>query len=428
MEISEIYKIFEQSTGVCTDTRKIEKGNLFFALKGPNFNGNQYAQKAFELGASFCVIDEAAFSIPNKTIMVNDCLEALQQLANYHRRQLQIPIIGIAGSNGKTTTKELIYSVLSTTLKTFATKGNLNNHIGVPLTLLSIDKSVQIAAIELGANHVGELELLCKIAEPNFGIITNNGLDHLEGYGSFEGVVKGNSELYYWLLTHNGVAFVNSTDELLVRMASRFNNAVYYGSQKNKTYTTVESGSILLKLKSKTGKIIDTQLIGSYNIHNINAALCIADYFEIDENVAIEAIKNYVPSNNRSQLVSVGTNQVVLDCYNANPSSMESSIESFSKIDAANKVLMLGDMFELGNYSSGEHRKLIEFCQKHSFSDTYYCGKEFSLHKNDFKMEKFFETREMLEAHLKSHPIQNATILIKGSRGMAMEKLLDYLK
>ena len=422
-----LYSHFLTSTGICTDTRKIEKGNLFFALKGPNFNGNQYAEMALKKGAAFAIVDEQIYAKDERYILVEDALTTLQKLANYHRKQLNIPVIGIAGSNGKTTTKELMYAVLSQKYKTFATKGNLNNHIGVPLTLLSIDKTIEMAILELGANHVGELELLCQIAEPNYGIITNNGLDHLEGYGSFEGVVQGNSELYYWLLKNNGTPFVNSTDEVLVRMASRFKSTITYGNENDFFNAKIFTNEFFIQLKTDEDIAIQTQLIGEYNLDNINAALCIGKFFEVDSKDAAKAIEEYLPANNRSQLLQKGTNSIVLDCYNANPSSMQKSVESFSKLKASNKILMLGDMFELGDYSASEHQKMVEFCENLGFETVYFCGEAFSNCKLKITTYQLFPNRTELETHLSIHKPENTSILIKGSRGMTMEKLVDYL-
>lgn len=427
MEISVLYTHFLESTGICTDTRKINKGNLFFALKGPNFNGNQYAVAANLSGAMYAVIDEDIHNQDAQCILVDDALKTLQDLANYHLKQLRIPLIGIAGSNGKTTTKELLHAVLSKKYKTFATQGNLNNHIGVPLSILSMEKTIEIAILELGANHVGELELLCHIAEPSYGLITNNGMDHLEGYGSFEGVVAGNSELYYWLFKNNGIPFVNSKDGILTHMASRFKKLITYGSENDFFNSDLTNSSPFVKLITDQGLTVQTQLIGDYNLDNINAALCIGRYFDVTATDCADAIEAYIPANNRSQLVSKGTNTIILDCYNANPSSMQKSIESFSNLEATKKILMLGDMFELGTYSKTEHQNIINLTQNLKFDALFFCGNDFFENQIDFPNARFFQTRGGLEQHLVNYSIQNSTILLKGSRGMQMEKLVGVI-
>lgn len=427
MEIIKLYELFLASTGISTDTRKIEAGVLFFALKGPNFNGNQYASLALEKGAKYAIIDEIAFKENEYCILVDDVLQTLQDLANFHRKQLGIPIIGIAGSNGKTTTKELTHAVLSTKFKTFATKGNLNNHIGVPLSLLSIDTSYEIAILELGANHVNELALLCKIAEPSHGLITNNGLDHLEGYGSFEGVVQGNSEIFYWLFKHQGIPFVNSHDEILMRMAGRFSNPLTYGNLTDFSFATIVDHDFFIKVLTNEGITIQTQLVGEYNLDNINTALAVGKHFGVDHKKACQAIADYKPANNRSQLIEKGSNKIILDCYNANPSSMKLSIESFSKMDIRNKVLILGDMFELGDYSATEHENMVQFAVELGFTKIFLAGEDFLKTNTEALFIKKFKDRMGLETFLANYTLQNHAILIKGSRGMAMEKLVDYL-
>lgn len=417
-----IYKSYLNSEGVCIDTRKLKPNQMFFALKGPNFNGNLYAKSALESGACVAIIDEKDFFIEGKTILVEDVLSSLQNLANFHRKKLNIPIIGIAGSNGKTTSKELIYSTLSKKFKTFATIGNLNNHIGVPLSLLSVDSSFEIAVLELGANHVKELEFLCKIAEPTHGLITNNGLDHLEGYGSFEGVVQGNSEIYYWLLKNNGLPFVNADDEQMMRMASRFSKIETYGG----TQTQIISQNPFIKIKTSSGIEFETNLVGDYNLPNINAALKIASFFGVEEKSATEAISTYAPSNNRSQLVEKGNVKIILDCYNANPSSVELSIKSFAKQSDVNKIVILGDMFELGKYEAMEHQRIATLAESLGFKKVFLCGKAFfevEVNSNTLK----FESRNELEHYLSDNKLENSSLLVKGSRGMAMEKIVEYL-
>lgn len=420
MSIEKLYQIFLKSTGISTDTRTVKAGNLFFALKGPNYNGNLFAEIALESGASYVVIDEEKYNISDKYILVNNGLETLQLLANYHRKQLKIPFFAITGSNGKTTTKELLFSVLSKKYKTFATKGNLNNHIGVPLSILSISNIIEIAIIEMGANHVGELADLCRICEPTHGMITNIGLDHLEGYGSIEGVAQGNSELYYWLLKNNGIVFVNAKDEWLMRMSNRFDKPILYNSIYNKITSIKNTNGLFLEIKTND-IITKTNLTGDYNLDNINVATAVGFYFGVSLTESLEAISGYQPSNNRSQVIKKGSNEIILDCYNANPSSMMVSLESFSKINTKNKIVFLGDMYELGEYAEKEHLSLIQFLEILRIEKAYFFGAEFYKHKLRFPAYQFFENR----TDISSLKLENHTILIKGSRGMTMEKLVE---
>jgi UDP-N-acetylmuramoyl-tripeptide--D-alanyl-D-alanine ligase len=424
-----LYTYFQNSTGICTDTRKIFSGCLFFALKGPNFNGNSYALQALEQGALFAIIDEEISPNHPQLLKVDDVLGSLQDLANLHRKKLTIPVIGIAGSNGKTTTKELTYAVLSQKFKTFATVGNLNNHIGVPLSILAIKKGIEIVILELGANHEKELAFLCKIAEPSFGIITNNGLDHLEGYGGIEGVIRGNSEIFSHLKNHKGTIFVNSKDEVLRNLTKDYGKTVFFGNTNDYFTSEIKNDTFFLEIETYNKIDFQTQLIGAYNLDNINAALCMGKYFGVDDQDAANAIAQYIPANNRSQLVKTDKNQVILDCYNANPSSMQKSIESFSKIKSENKVLMLGDMFELGEHSEKEHLALIYLVESLGFTNVFFCGtaflKVFSITNNSQFL--FFETRLELENYLSENKIADTSILIKGSRGMTMEELVKFL-
>jgi len=427
MKTPELYNIFRATNGIATDTRKIDADTLFFALKGPNFNGNAYASQALEKGAAFAVIDDAKFKTSEKYILVDDVLQSLQNLANYHRKHLAIPVLGIAGSNGKTTTKELINAVLRTKFKTFATKGNLNNHIGVPLSLLAIDPSFEMAVLELGANHVGELATLCQIAEPSHGLITNNGLDHLEGYGSFEGVVQGNSEIFDWLLKNAGTPFVNSHDEILLRMATRFHQPYTYGGESDTSWATILENNFFIKVLTNKGVQIQTQLVGEYNLDNINTALAVAQHFGVDHEAACRAVVDYKPANNRSQLIEKGSNKIILDCYNANPSSMRLSIESFAKMNLSNKALLLGDMYELGEFSQTEHQNVVDLIAKHDFKAVLLSGTAFSQTQTSASIFYKFESRQEMETYLKHNPLKNFALLIKGSRGMALEKLVEVL-
>lgn len=423
-----IYSKYLDSSGVNTDTRKTSDGQLFFALKGPNFNGNKYASLALEKGASYAIIDEPEFAISDKYILVDDVLKSLQSLATLHRQKLNIPVIAVTGSNGKTTTKELLHAVLSKKFKTFSTQGNLNNHIGVPLTLLSIDSTFEIAVVELGANHIGEIEILCKIAEPSHGLITNIGLDHLEGYGSIEGVAKGSSELFYHLLKQNGTAFVNANDELIMRMSSRLQNVITYPNKDSNYHCFLSKNDFYLEVTTEKNEIINTHLTGAYNLDNIATSLCIAKYFGVSSIEANQAIASYIPQNMRSQVIERGSNKIILDAYNANPSSMEVAIKNLYNIKSDYKVAILGDMFEMGNLSIQEHNRIAKLAASQDFKKIILIGYEFN--KTTIQTENIikFETRALAEQWLNTAPIENAVFLIKGSRGMALEHLVDSIK
>ena len=421
--IESLLQKFLTNRKISTDTRKIELGSIFFALKGGNFNGNLFAKDALEKGASFVVVDEPTDSDPAKTIPVSDVLVTLQALATAYRRTLKAPVIGITGSNGKTTTKELVHRVLAAKFKTFATQGNLNNHIGVPLSILSISPDTEMIVLELGANHLFEIELLANIAEPDFGLITNVGMDHLEGYGSLENVAKGHSELFYKLLMTGKNVFYNRQDAQVSRMAARFQNPIPYPSEG----LEISENKVFIQLKTKTGKLIQTQLPGSYNFPNIAVALCIGEYFGVEEDKAIKAIESYQSSNNRSQILKTERNTLLLDAYNANPSSMELAIENIAQMDAPNKVVILGDMFELGDFSDKEHLRMLELVSSKGFKLKFACGAEFCKHRFDFPNIYFYETTAQLHNWLQSNEVDNCTVLLKGSRGMALEKLVDVL-
>ncbi len=414
---------FLETHKVSTDTRKIELGSVFFALKGGNFNGNLFAQEALDKGAAWVVVDEITNSDTDRTIRVPDALEALQNLATAYRKTLKAPIIGITGSNGKTTTKELVFKVLSQKFKTFATQGNLNNHIGVPLSILSISPDTEMVVLELGANHLNEIALLAKISEPDFGLITNVGMDHLEGYGSLENVAKGHSELFYHLLQTGKNVFFNKDDEQVTRMASRFSNPISYPE----TGLEISENKFFIKLKTASGKEIATQLPGIYNFPNVAVALCIGKYFGVAEEDAIRAIENYQASNNRSQILKTERNTLLMDAYNANPSSMELAIENLAAMDAPNKAVILGDMFELGSFSDTEHHRMLEIASVKGFKLLFAVGKEFCKHRYDFPKTYFFETTSQFHTWLEANEVDNCTILLKGSRGMTLEKLIDVL-
>lgn len=419
MNITELYQLYSQTYLVDTDTRKIRKGAIFFALKGDNFNGNEFAEEALISGANYVVIDEEKYKTDPKTILVKNVLETLQKLANFHRKQLAIPIISLTGSNGKTTTKELINAVLSKKYVTVATAGNLNNHIGVPLTLLSMTPKTEIGIVEMGANHLKEIEFLCKIAEPTYGLITNFGKAHLEGFGSFEGVIKAKSELYDFLRLNHGTVFINTDDELQVKQSKDI-NAIEFNS---KAIKLVEANPFV-KVQFKN-VIIESNLIGKYNYNNIAVAIAVGNHFNVFEKDIKMAIENYIPSNNRSQIIQKGTNKIILDAYNANPSSMQAALENFAQLKDENKVVFLGDMFELGQDSKAEHEKIADLVASYHFSKVFLIGKAFFATgaKNAFVSESY----ESFKNSTNYSNINNATILIKGSRGMALERLLDLL-
>lgn len=415
MQLEQIYQEYLTYGLVDTDTRNIRENSIFFALKGDNFNGNKFAADALSKGSRFAIIDESEFHIEEKTILVENVLRTLQQLANHHRRQLSIPFIGLTGSNGKTTTKELIQRVLSTQYNVLATKGNLNNHIGVPLTILSIDKSIEIAVIEMGANHQKEIEFLCSIAEPDFGYITNFGKAHLEGFSGVEGVVKGKSELYQFIRKSSGICFVNSNDEKQVELTSDLKRVFL---NRDVTLKKIEP---FLKIEFQN-KLINTNLVGSYNFNNALVAVTIGEYFKVSTENICAALEGYIPSDNRSQILQKKTNKIILDAYNANPSSVLEAIKSLHGLSDSKKIAILGDMFELGEYSNYEHEKVIETLD--NFGIEYLV-----VGKNFYKTraQNSFLTIEELKNYLSKNPIKNATILLKGSRGMALERLLDSL-
>ncbi len=425
--IEEIYKIFLKSTGVCTDTRKIKEGNLFIALKGPNFNANSFAQEAIEQGASAAVIDDKKYEIPGKTLLVQDGLSALQDLARHHRKKLTIPIIGITGSNGKTTTKELMHAVLSTTYKTFATQGNLNNHIGVPLSVLSITGEHEMAVIEMGANHVGEIAELCTICMPSHGLITNIGKAHIGLFGGIEGIIRGKSELYDFLIKNNGVIFVNQRQQILMNMSKRMQNPVFYPEPESFCPVQLEVADPLVKVSLEDGRSVTSQLVGQYNYDNIATALCVGKFFNVKLADAVKAIESYVPSNNRSQIIKKGSNTIIMDAYNANPSSMEKAIETLAQSASENKVAIVGDMYELGDDTQKEHENIGKLLDEHGINEVLFCGK---LMKDAYKALGrgfYFEKKSELIEYLKTHQFKASTILVKASRGMALEDILEFI-
>ena len=380
MEISELYKIYKSKSSICTDTRKIKKGGLFFALKGENFNGNLFAAKAISDGCSFAIIDEKKIAKNDKFILVKNVLETLQNLARHHRKQLSIPIIGITGTNGKTTSKELIHAVLKSELNSYATKGNLNNHIGVPLSILEITKEHEIAIIEMGANHEKEIEFLCEIAKPTHGVITNIGSAHLEGFKDHQGVINAKNELFNFIKKNNGVLFVNDDDNLLLNLSEKIERITYGNNGFCKGFITKNTPFLNIKVSNTE---INSQLIGEYQFSNIMLAVCIGNKFNIKDSNIKKAIQNYTPKNNRSEILKTKDNLLILDAYNANPSSMKAMITSFSKQDYTNKLCILGDMLELGEYTIKEHSAILDLIDILNL-EIILIGKEFSKIKSDW--------------------------------------------
>lgn len=427
MEINAIYSKFLECSSVSTDTRNIKKDMLFIALKGENFDANTFAKEALEKGAKYVIIDNKNFYIDERTILVENSLAFLQRLANFHRKKLNTKIIGLTGSNGKTTTKELFNVVLSRKYNTIATIGNLNNHIGVPLTLLRLTKETEIGIIEMGANHQKEIELLCSIAEPDYGYITNFGKAHLEGFGGIEGVIKGKSEMYSYLKSNAKTVFINLDDDLQNEKTNSINRYSFslHNPNADVLITSVDANPMVkIQYNNHT---IHSNLIGIYNANNINAAIAIGKYFKVDDLSIKEAIENYIPENNRSQLIIKNENEIILDAYNANPSSMQAAITNFSEIKKNNKIAILGDMFELGAESFNEHKKIVNQLQHLQDIKTYFVGKYFYENKKESNTLNFFENFESLSQHLKTQKIEKSFILIKGSRGMALERSLDIL-
>jgi len=418
MEIKEIYALFQQHSTICTDSRKISNGAIFISLRGENFNGNKYALKAIQDGCSYAIVDEKEYDVHQNTILVNNALKTLQNLATYHRSQLNIPLIGITGTNGKTTSKELINSILSSELSCYATKGNLNNHIGVPLSVLEINKKHEIAIIEMGANHQKEIEFLCNIAQPTFGIITNIGSAHLEGFGNLQGVIDTKKELYKFISHNKGHLFVNAEDELLLSLSKGIMQTTY--GKSGEITGLVTDITPLLSIKYNN-EIINSHLIGDFQFSNILLAICIGNYFNVSTQNIKKSIENYIPTNNRSQLVKTKTNTLILDAYNANPSSMNAMLNSFANQQHKNKLCILGDMFELGGESNKEHLDIIKLTNQLEL-DCIFVGEIFhSLTNNSFKNK-----RELVK-YIQENNIHKKTILLKGSREIGLEQLIENL-
>ena len=420
MDINQLYEIYLKNPNVCTDTRKISDNCLFFALKGDRFNGNEYALKALELGASFAIVDDRTLITDSRLIFVNDVLTTLQELARYHRLQLNIPVLGITGSNGKTTTKELSREVIKQKYKVKATIGNLNNHIGVPLTILDTSSDIEFLIVEMGANHQGEIDLLCKIALPDYVMITNIGKAHLEGFGGFEGVKLGKSEMYKFANNFDKKIFLNKDDSVLTSLIPSDSEIISYsGSQM----LSIISEEPFLKLRYND-KEIATNLYGSYNLSNIAFAIKLGEYFSVDQDMIVKGIAGYRPDNNRSQLEIINGNTVIKDAYNANPNSMKLSLESFAKVNASSKLVVLGDMLELGEFSQTEHKEILTLVESLGIKEAIYVGENFYKEKEGFN-GAFYKKIEDAREYFKIKGYQNYYILLKGSRGISVESILS---
>lgn len=429
MEIERLYEIFKQHPTITTDTRNCPKDSIFFALKGANFNGNEYAAKAIELGCSYAIVDEAKFEDKSKNILlVDDTLKTLQDLAHLHRSKFTIPVIAITGSNGKTTSKELITAVLAKEFDVLSTQGNLNNHIGVPLTLLKMSKKHEIAVIEMGASHVGEIKVLAEIADPTFGLITNIGHAHIEGFGSYENIIKTKSELYDYIRTRkDGKIFIDANNELLVGLSDGLTTIQYGQGEglfvRGKVVSNDPYMSFIWQF-SKDDHLVRTHLIGEYNLSNVLAAVTVGKYFGVKKVKINEAITDYIPTNNRSQLKKTAKNTLVIDAYNANPTSMNAALQNFVKLAIPNKAVILGDMRELGPDAAMEHQTIVDLVTSNGIKDAFFIGENFNKTHTDLPKFKDLET---FLSYLKEKPLIDKNILIKGSRGIQLEKCVDLL-
>ncbi|MFT5165352.1 MAG: UDP-N-acetylmuramoyl-tripeptide--D-alanyl-D-alanine ligase [Saprospiraceae bacterium] len=434
--ISDLYELFLNATGITTDSRKVEKGSIFFALKGEHFDGNKFAEQTLLSGAAYAVVDDISLKAKDRFIHVENVLITLQQLANYHRKQFQIPIIAITGSNGKTTSKELLAAIFQNHYRTHYTKGNLNNHIGVPITLLNMPLDTEIAVIEMGANHIGEIAALCNIVEPSHGVITNVGKAHLEGFGGFEGVKKAKAELYGYLHKRNGVAFINLDEPFLKDLARNLNHIVFYHQSEDpdpllsSLETKLVSATPVVKIAflsdNRTLEIeAKSNLFGDYNFNNIQTAVAIGRYFKVPADKIKAAVESYVSTNNRSQLLVKETNTFIMDAYNANPTSMRIAINNIDMLASDHKMVILGDMLELGEYSMEEHQSIFNHALSKSFDQIIFVGKEFAKIVTETDQVHYFKDVEELRIWFYQKEIKNTLILLKGSRGVQLEKLLN---
>ena len=427
MNIQKIHKLFLINNSVSIDTRNIKANDIFFAIKGLNFDGNKFANQAIKNGASLVVSDDLEISkISDKIIYVNDTIKTLQELANFHRKFINTKIIAITGSNGKTTSKELMLNVLSKHYKTIATKGNLNNHLGVPLTILSMSKETQIGIVEMGANHLKEIDFLCEIAEPDFGYITNFGNAHLEGFKSLDGVIKGKSELYDYLRINNKLIFYNSENKKQSNLINSYTNTFSYGFSTNSNCVINNSNSLNTVDVEYKNELIKSTIYGGYNFENICIAIAVGEYFDVGFEQIKKGIESYLPENNRSQITITDSNTVVLDAYNANPTSMKLAIESFCKTSYTNKMIIVGDMFELGKDSNKYHQEITDSLESISDTKIYIVGKDFSKTNHSKKIKSFPSTEELIN-NISKLNISNYSILIKGSRAMQLEKIVEFI-
>ena len=425
MKIDAIHQLFLDCTSICTDTRKVKNNCLFFALSGEQFNGNTFANEALTKGAKYAIIDDAKFKTSDNTILVENSLKTLQELATYHREYLGLKIIALTGSNGKTTTKELINVVLSKKYNTTATVGNLNNHIGVPLTLLSMDKNTEIGIVEMGANHKKEIAFLCNIAKPDYGYITNFGKAHLEGFGGIEGVIKGKSEMYDYLISNNKLVFYNAEDTIQEEKLRDYNSKVGFSNNNTTDYNyTLLDTNPFVTFKTED-IVIKSNLIGAYNFTNLCAASTIGRHFEVTLNQIQTAVKDYTPTNNRSQIINQGSNSIILDAYNANPSSMDVALKNFSLQDAKNKIAILGDMFELGDSAAEEHQNIVNLLADLDINKVILIGENFYTTNTDNSNLEKYKSFEDFKNNYKT--IKDSALLIKGSRGMALERVLELI-